>query len=104
MRSGMRQTYSARLGLPAEAEPLYLEAEGIYRQQGEEAELDLANTLRGLALVNGATGRAAASSCSSSKRASYTLSATWRSDSWQSVTKSFLSKPRGFLRAFSLLL
>ena len=37
--------------LPAEAEPLYLEAEGIYRQQGEEAELDLANTLRGLALV-----------------------------------------------------
>jgi tetratricopeptide (TPR) repeat protein len=38
--------------LPAEAEPLYLEAEGIYRQQGEVATLDLANTLRGLALVN----------------------------------------------------
>src|SRR3984885_9141666 len=37
--------------LPAEAEPLYLEAEGIYRRQGEEAELDLANTLQGLALV-----------------------------------------------------
>jgi tetratricopeptide (TPR) repeat protein len=37
---------------PAEAEPLYLEAESIYRQQGEEAALDLANTLRGLASVN----------------------------------------------------
>jgi tetratricopeptide (TPR) repeat protein len=38
---------------PAEAEPLYLEAAGIYRQQlGENATLDLANTLRGLALVN----------------------------------------------------
>lgn len=37
---------------PAEAEPLYLEAEGIYRQLGEKATLDLANTLRGLALVN----------------------------------------------------
>jgi tetratricopeptide (TPR) repeat protein len=43
--------------LPAEAEPLYLEAEGIYRQQGEEAALDLANTLRGLALVNESSGR-----------------------------------------------
>jgi tetratricopeptide (TPR) repeat protein len=43
--------------LPAEAEPLYLEAEAIYRQQGEEAELDLANTLRGLALVNESSGR-----------------------------------------------
>jgi tetratricopeptide (TPR) repeat protein len=49
------------LGLPAEAEPLYLEAEGIYRQQGEDAELDLANTLRGLALVNESTGRTDAS-------------------------------------------
>jgi tetratricopeptide (TPR) repeat protein len=48
-------------GLPAEAEPLYLEAEGIYRQQGEDAQLDLANTLRGLALVNESTGRTAAS-------------------------------------------
>jgi tetratricopeptide (TPR) repeat protein len=37
---------------PAEAEPLYLEAVGIYRQFGEKATLDLANTLRGLALVN----------------------------------------------------
>jgi tetratricopeptide (TPR) repeat protein len=37
---------------PAEAEPLYLEAAGIYRQLGEKATLDLANTLRGLALVN----------------------------------------------------
>jgi len=45
------------LCLPAEAEPLYVEAEGIYRQQGEEAELDLANTLRGLALVNESTRR-----------------------------------------------
>ncbi len=37
---------------PAEAEPLFLEAETIYRQLGEDATLDLANTLRGLALVN----------------------------------------------------
>jgi hypothetical protein len=36
---------------PAEAEPLYLEAATIYRKQGEEAALDLANTLRGLALL-----------------------------------------------------
>ena len=43
--------------LPAEAEPLYLEAEAIYRQQGEEAELDLANTLRGLALVYESSGK-----------------------------------------------
>ena len=43
--------------LPAEAEPLYLEAEGIYRQQGEDAVLDLANTLRGLALANEASGK-----------------------------------------------
>jgi tetratricopeptide (TPR) repeat protein len=35
-----------------EAGPLYLEAEEIYRQLGEKATLDLANTLRGLALVN----------------------------------------------------
>ena len=47
--------------LPAEAEPLYLEAEGIYRQQGEVAALDLANTLRGLALVNESLGRRDAS-------------------------------------------
>jgi tetratricopeptide (TPR) repeat protein len=47
--------------LPAEAEPLYLEAEGIYRQQGEAAALDLANTLRGLALVNESLGRPDAS-------------------------------------------
>jgi tetratricopeptide (TPR) repeat protein len=36
---------------PAAAEPLYLEAETIYRQLGDDAELDLANTLRGLALL-----------------------------------------------------
>jgi tetratricopeptide (TPR) repeat protein len=47
--------------LPAEAEPIYLEAEGIYRQLGEEATLDLANTLRGLALVNESLGTADAS-------------------------------------------
>jgi tetratricopeptide (TPR) repeat protein len=47
--------------LPVEAEPLYVEAEGIYRKQGEEAELDLANTLRGLALVYESTGKADAS-------------------------------------------
>jgi tetratricopeptide (TPR) repeat protein len=45
-------------GLPVEAEPLYVEAEGIYRQQGEDAELDLANTLRGLALAYESTGKA----------------------------------------------
>jgi tetratricopeptide (TPR) repeat protein len=38
-------------GRPADAEPVYREAEGIYRQQGDEAALDLANTLRGLASV-----------------------------------------------------
>lgn len=47
--------------LPAEAEPLYLEAEGIYRQQGGEAEIDLANTLRGLAFVYESSGRVDAS-------------------------------------------
>jgi hypothetical protein len=47
--------------LHGEAEPLYLEAEGIYRQQGEAGELDLANTLRGLALVYESSGRADAS-------------------------------------------
>ena len=47
--------------LPVEAEPLYLEAEGIYRQQGEPAALDLANTLRGLALANESLGRPDAS-------------------------------------------
>src|ERR1700691_1799606 len=46
---------------PAEAEPLYLEAESIYRQQGEESALDLANTLRGLALVAESSGKPAAS-------------------------------------------
>jgi tetratricopeptide (TPR) repeat protein len=40
-----------------DAEPLYLEAEGIYRQRGENAALDLANTLRGLALVRDAGGK-----------------------------------------------
>jgi tetratricopeptide (TPR) repeat protein len=39
-------------GKVEEAEPLYKEAEEIYRQLGEPATLDLANTLRGLALVN----------------------------------------------------
>jgi tetratricopeptide (TPR) repeat protein len=49
------------LSLPTEAEPLYLEAEGIYRQLGARAELDLANTLRGLALAYESSGRADAS-------------------------------------------
>jgi tetratricopeptide (TPR) repeat protein len=49
------------LCLPAEAEPLYVEAEGIYRQQGAEADLDLANTLRGLASVTESSGRPDAS-------------------------------------------
>ena len=39
-----------------EADVLYLEAETIYRQLGGQAVLDLANTLRGLALVNESTG------------------------------------------------
>jgi hypothetical protein len=47
--------------LPAEAEPLYLEAENIYRLQGEQAALDLANTLRGLALVAESSGKPDAS-------------------------------------------
>ena len=46
---------------PADAEPLYLEAETIYRQLGEQAALDLANTLRGLALVNESAGKMDAS-------------------------------------------
>jgi tetratricopeptide (TPR) repeat protein len=41
---------------PAEAEPLFREAEKIYRQLGDSATLDLANTLRGLALVSDAAG------------------------------------------------
>jgi tetratricopeptide (TPR) repeat protein len=45
----------------AEAEPLYLEAATIYREQGEGAELDLANTLRGLALVTESLGKPDAS-------------------------------------------
>ncbi|MEI9980223.1 MAG: tetratricopeptide repeat protein [Edaphobacter sp.] len=46
---------------PSEAEPLYLEAEDIYRRQGDSAALDLANTLRGLAMVREATGTSEAS-------------------------------------------
>jgi tetratricopeptide (TPR) repeat protein len=48
-------------GKVVEAEPLYLEAEEIYRQLGEHATLDLANTLRGLALVNESTAKMDAS-------------------------------------------
>jgi hypothetical protein len=40
-----------QMSKPAEAEPLYLEAEGIYRQKGEASAPDLANTLRALALI-----------------------------------------------------
>jgi tetratricopeptide (TPR) repeat protein len=42
--------------LPVEAEPRYVEAESIYRQAGETHRLDLANTLRGLALVTDSQG------------------------------------------------
>jgi tetratricopeptide (TPR) repeat protein len=45
---------------PAEAEPLYLEAEKVYRQNGEESALDLAHTLRSLALIREAKGEAKA--------------------------------------------
>jgi tetratricopeptide (TPR) repeat protein len=48
-------------GRPADAEPVYREAEGIYRQQGDEAALDLANTLRGLASVTESLARPDAS-------------------------------------------
>jgi tetratricopeptide (TPR) repeat protein len=41
----------------AEAEPLYLEAASIYREQGDEAVLDLANTLRGRALLAESSGK-----------------------------------------------
>ena len=41
----------------AEAEPLYLEAVSIYRGRGDEAALDLANTLRGLALLAESSGK-----------------------------------------------
>lgn len=47
-------------GKVGEAEPLYREAEDIYRQLGESATLDLANTLRGLALVNEASAKTSA--------------------------------------------
>jgi len=46
---------------PTDAERLYLEAEKIYRQLGQQATLDLANTLRGLALVNESVGKLDAS-------------------------------------------
>jgi tetratricopeptide (TPR) repeat protein len=45
---------------PAEAEPLYLEAEKVYRQTGEGSALDLAHTLRALALIREAKGDATA--------------------------------------------
>jgi tetratricopeptide (TPR) repeat protein len=46
---------------PAEAEHLYKEAEKIYRGLGDDAVLDLANTLRGLALAREQLGPAQAS-------------------------------------------
>jgi hypothetical protein len=46
---------------PGEAEPLYREAENIYRQLGDAATLDLANTLRGLALASDAAAASDAS-------------------------------------------
>lgn len=48
-------------GKASEAKPLYLEAEEIYRQIGDQAALDLANTLRGRALANEEIGEIAAS-------------------------------------------
>jgi tetratricopeptide (TPR) repeat protein len=45
-----------QINRPAEAEPLYLEAEKVYRQNGEESALDLAHTLRALALIREAKG------------------------------------------------
>jgi tetratricopeptide (TPR) repeat protein len=41
---------------PADAEPLFHEAEAIYRNLGQPHTLDLANTLRGLALTSEVTG------------------------------------------------
>jgi tetratricopeptide (TPR) repeat protein len=49
-----------RTNRPAEAEPLYLEAEKVYRQNGEESVLDLAHTLRALALIREAKGETTA--------------------------------------------
>jgi tetratricopeptide (TPR) repeat protein len=49
-----------RMHHPKEAEPLFLEAEEYYRQNGDESALDLANTLRGLARAKEATGEAQA--------------------------------------------
>jgi tetratricopeptide (TPR) repeat protein len=49
------------LNKPEEAESAYREAETIYRGLGNDARLDLANTLRGLALVKEGTGPAQAS-------------------------------------------
>ncbi len=43
--------------LPAEAQPLYREAEAIYRELSATHQLDLANTLRGLALANQSAGQ-----------------------------------------------
>jgi tetratricopeptide (TPR) repeat protein len=40
----------------SEAEPLYVEAEKFYRQNGEESALNLAKTLRGLARAKEASG------------------------------------------------
>ena len=42
---------------PEEAEPLYLEAENVYRQTGEESALDLAHTLPGPRSDQGGEGR-----------------------------------------------
>jgi tetratricopeptide (TPR) repeat protein len=49
-----------RTNRPAEAEPLYLEAEKVYRENGEESALDLAHTLRALGLMREAKGETTA--------------------------------------------
>jgi tetratricopeptide (TPR) repeat protein len=50
-----------QMGQATAAEPLYIEAEGIYRDLGGDASLDLANTLRGLALTREETATVAES-------------------------------------------
>ena len=50
-----------RMNNPSEAEPLYLEAEKMYRQDGEDGALDLARTLRGMALIKEESGELEAS-------------------------------------------
>jgi hypothetical protein len=72
-----------------EAESLYLEAEEIYRQLGEKATLDLANTIRGLALVNESAAKMDASKALWQELVSCMRNATWRL-ALRSATRNFL--------------